>query len=187
MPRRESRIVEGSSRGIHRSQLEPLVEGGATLQEMADSLGVGVDKVRYWLAKHGLRTRNRVGRRPNVSGNPLPVAVRVCRRHGETEHVRDPRGYYKCKRCRAEAVARRRRRVKELLVQEAGGRCVLCGYDRCLSALGFHHVDPSTKSFGIAHRGVTRAIAEVRREIKKCILCARTATPKSRPGAPSCR
>jgi hypothetical protein len=69
-----------------------------------------------------------------------------------------------------EAVARRRRRIKELLVKEAGGRCLLCGYDKCRAALHFHHVDPSTKSFGLAGRGITRAIASVRREVEKCIL-----------------
>jgi hypothetical protein len=37
-------------------------------------------------------------------------------------------GYYRCKRCRVEAVARRRRKVKEVLVlEEDGGRWRLCG------------------------------------------------------------
>lgn len=58
----------------------------------------------------------------------------------------------------------------KLLVNEAGGRCLLCGYDKCQGALHFHHVDPSTKSFGLAKGGITRAIDEVRREAKKCIL-----------------
>jgi hypothetical protein len=67
-------------------------------------------------------------------------------------------------------VLRRRRRVKEILVSEAGGACRLCGYDRCLAALEFHHLDPTTKSFGLAFAGVTRGIAEMRTEAAKCIL-----------------
>ena len=65
--------------------------------------------------------------------------------------------------------------IKEILeVEEAGGACVICGYKRCVHALEFHHRDPSQKSFGLAHRGVTRSIAEVRREAKKCVLLCAT-------------
>jgi hypothetical protein len=39
-----------------------------------------------------------------------------------------------------------------------------------VAALGFHHLDPSTKSFGLAQGGITRAIDEVRREAEKCIM-----------------
>ena len=160
-------------RGLDRASLEALIDTGATMREIANALEVSPYKVQYWLKKLGLRTKNGVGRRPHVEGRELPVATRTCWRHGETQYVVQEHGGYRCKRCRAEAVARRRRRVKELLVDEAGGRCVLCGYDRCVAALGFHHLDPSTKSFGLAQAGITRAIEEVRREAEKCILvCA---------------
>ena len=60
----------------------------------------------------------------------------------------------------SEAVARRRTKVKQQLVEEAGGRCELCGYSRCARALQFHHRDPSQKSFGIAMRGITQVDGE---------------------------
>jgi hypothetical protein len=66
-------------------------------------------------------------------------------------------------------VIRRRRKVKQLLVGELGGRCRLCGYDRCSAALEFHHLDPSEKEFGVASRGA-RSIARLRAEASKCIL-----------------
>lgn len=157
-------------RGLDRASLEALIETGATVREMADALGVSPYKVQYWLKKLGLRTKNGVGRRRHVEGRELPVATRTCRRHGQTPYVFQEHGGHRCKRCQAEAVARRRRRVKELLVDEAGGRCVLCGYHRCLAALGFHHLEPGTKSFGLAQAGITRAIEELRREAEKCIL-----------------
>jgi hypothetical protein len=157
-------------RGLDEASLEALIETGATMREMADALEVSPYKVQYWLKKFGLRTKNGVGRRPHVEGQKLPVVTRTCRRHGSTRYVLQAHGGHRCKRCRADAVARRRRRVKELLVGEAGGRCVVCGYDKCVAALGFHHLDPSTKSFGLAQAGITRAIDEVRREAEKCIL-----------------
>jgi hypothetical protein len=63
--------------------------------------------------------------------------------------------------------------VKEALVADAGGSCVLCGYSRCLAALEFHHLDPTVKRFSLAGRGVTRSLARAREEAQKCVLlCA---------------
>jgi hypothetical protein len=71
------------------------------------------------------------------------------------------------------AVAARRRRVKEMLIGEAGGACAICGFDRHPSALHFHHLDPTKKRFPVSRRGVTRSIEEVREEARKCmLLCA---------------
>lgn len=97
-----------------------------------------------------------------------------CRRHGLTRHVSvASERRLRCTKCRAEAVSRRRRKVKELLVAEAGGKCVLCGYSRHTAALQFHHVDPSNKAFGLGVRGITRSIEKLRAEAEKCVLlCA---------------
>ncbi|MEO8690851.1 MAG: hypothetical protein ABI611_21875, partial [Solirubrobacteraceae bacterium] len=82
-------------------------------------------------------------------------------------------GRYRCKLCRSEHVSARRRRVKRLLVEEAGGRCILCGYDRYTGALQFHHLDPSTKSFALSVQGVARSLEKARAEAAKCVLiCA---------------
>jgi hypothetical protein len=79
---------------------------------------------------------------------------------------------YRCKRCVGEAVTRRHRRVRAALVAEAGGRCTVCGYDRCQLNLHFHHVDPTAKAFNM-HMGVGKSLASFREEAKKCVLvCA---------------
>jgi hypothetical protein len=77
------------------------------------------------------------------------------------------------KEARSRAVVRRRRRVKAILVQEAGGACERCGYDRSLAALQFHHRDPATKTFGLSQAGVARSLERSRAEAQKCtLLCA---------------
>ena len=64
-------------------------------------------------------------------------------------------------------------RTKVRLVEEAGGACAVCGYDRLAGALHFHHLDPSEKSFALSVRGLTRSIADLRAEAAKCVLlCA---------------
>ena len=99
--------------------------------------------------------------------------IAECPAHGATRHAIDKHGHVRCLPCRVESVTRRRRRVKEILVAEAGGRCAACGYDRYLGALQFHHVDPATKSFSVAQMGLTRSLARTREEARKCVLlCA---------------
>jgi hypothetical protein len=39
-----------------------------------------------------------------------------------------------------------------------------------VGALAFHHFDPSKKGFGLSLRGLTRGIAQLREEAKKCVL-----------------
>jgi transposase len=160
--------------GLRREQLEALVAEGASLVQIADAVGRSTSTVRHWLAKYELRTQCLAGA-PRRSGaqrareDGLRQAVVVCPQHGAVAHVLDARGSYRCRRCRADAVVRRRRRVKQILVEEAGGCCRLCGYDRHVAALEFHHLDPYTKEFGLAQRGAHR-IDKLRAEVRKCVL-----------------
>lgn len=105
------------------------------------------------------------------------MELRRCERHGLTEFANygsgPKRGYrWKCKRCVGEAVTRRKQKLKRILVEEAGGCCAVCGYDACIVNLGFHHVDPTQKSFEMSMR-TGKSLARFREEAKKCVLvCA---------------
>jgi hypothetical protein len=67
-------------------------------------------------------------------------------------------------------VQRHRRELKRVLVEDAGGECVLCGYDRALSGLHFHHVDRAQKEFALSRQGITRSLESARAEARKCVL-----------------
>ena len=160
---------------IDLQALRRLVDAGASITRMASELGTSRHGVKRALAEHGLRTeRARVldtARRARDAG--VQRVVRRCPRHGAAPFALDARGTYRCTRCSSDAVSRRRRRVKAALVREAGGRCVLCGYDRCVGALAFHHLDPALKSFGMAAGGLARSLSKSREEVAKCVLlCA---------------
>lgn len=162
--------------GLTREELEPLVAEGLTIERIAQRVGVSDSTVKKWLRRHGLKTRG-VKRRAALATVRRTGERDVqleCKRHGLTRFVAvgsEPR--LRCVKCRSEAVARRRRKVKEILVAEAGGECFLCGYAKHSVALQFHHVEPSTKSFGLSVRGITRSIAKLREEAEKCVLlCA---------------
>jgi transposase len=168
-PDRETYAAKG---GIERERLAELVDEGRSIAEIAETLDRGKSTVRYWLRRHGLRTKaaRRGGRERGPAETGLREVERECARHGLTGFAVEGRGYYRCKRCRSEHVAGRRRALKVTLVAEAGGRCCLCGYDRCVSALEFHHLDPATKRLGIAAGGLSHSLQTLRGEIAKCVL-----------------
>jgi len=59
-----------------------------------------------------------------------------------------------------------------MLIEEAGGCCAICGYDRCAVTLTFHHVDRDVKSFPMSMHP-TKSLAAYREELQKCVLvCA---------------
>ena len=49
-----------------------------------------------------------------------------------------------------------------------GGKCIRCGYNKCLKALEFHHLDPTQKDFTISNDHFK--LKEAVEESKKCIL-----------------
>jgi len=165
--------------GIERERLEELVEAGMTVAEIAAEVGRSRGTVRHWLGRHQLATRHGQGRAARLAARAAKMAGLVtvtmtCIHHGETEFFLEGRGYYRCKRCRSDAVTRRRRKVKAILVAEAGGRCSICGYDGCIGALEFHHPRPKREAIGceLWRLSPTRSTT-LRAEAAKCVLlCA---------------
>ena len=76
-----------------------------------------------------------------------------------------------------EGTRRRRRRNRRLsmdrLKNDNGGACKICGYNKCLNALDFHHLDPKTKDktySGMSSILFNCSMKKAREEAKKCIL-----------------
>lgn len=58
---------------------------------------------------------------------------------------------------------------KIALIKELGGKCSICGYNKNLAALAFHHI--KDKSFTLDSRTISRhSMKIIRDEVAKCIL-----------------
>lgn len=172
---------------LTKEALTALASEGLSVPAIAERLSCTPSLVRYWLDRHGLKSRqasNRIAAQKALLEGRRRVDL-TCLKHGRTKHVLEGRGSYRCSRCRGERVAEHRRRLKRVLVEEAGGSCVLCGYDRCVGALQFHHVDPSGKMFHLSLRGVTRSLEKLREEARKCVLLCATCHAEVEAGCAS--
>jgi hypothetical protein len=102
--------------------------------------------------------------------------IKSCKLHGLTEfssHSKRGGNTWRCLRCLSDAKTKCRIKLKTKCVEYKGGKCEKCGYSRCISALEFHHKDPSQKEFGISSKGIIRDWESTRKELDKCdILCA---------------
>lgn len=169
------RETHAPNQKVDPDRLRELVQDGASIQEMGEAFGVGRSTIRYWLRKLDLETDRsvRIKESRTASKEGLRRAYLRCPQHGHTAFYLRPDGGFRCGRCSSAAVSKRRKALKRRLVEEAGGCCVLCGFDEHPAALQFHHVDPATKSFSIGEGGLTRSLARVRAEAQKCVLlCA---------------
>jgi hypothetical protein len=58
--------------------------------------------------------------------------------------------------------------------ESKGGKCMICGYNRCSAALDFHHRDPNQKDFSLSVKGLTRSWEKIKKEIDKCVIFGRS-------------
>lgn len=150
---------------MNRRKLVALVTSGATHRVIAKSFACSQANVQHWLRKYGLKTVK--ASIPRVPKGSMTQCV-LCERKYAYERHRGHRPTV-CNSCNAN---RKRRSVKLKAIAYKGGKCEVCGYDKCPGALQFHHRDPKKKDFiiGVAQ---SRAWSVLRKELNKCaLLCA---------------
>lgn len=150
------------------------------MEGIAKRFGKDPSTVSYWLNKHGLRAPNRekYAAKGGIQRELLEasvaeamtiaeIAARLQKSKGTIRHWLRRYGLRTAGSHRIES---KRAAKAGGLVEEAGGRCCVCGYDRYLGALQFHHVDPESKVLTISRNGVTQSIHTLRCEARKCVL-----------------
>lgn len=76
-----------------------------------------------------------------------------------------------CKKCYNRITLERQHQLKQKYIDYKGGKCEICGYNKCISALTFHHINPDEKEFTISHRQ-SISFENMKAEIDKCqLLC----------------
>ena len=67
---------------------------------------------------------------------------------------------------------KRRLEIKKMAIEYLGGKCEICGYNKCPDAFDFHHKDPSIKEFRIGSFRI-KSWEKIKKELDKCqLLCS---------------
>jgi len=102
----------------------------------------------------------------------MGTVIETCPIHGITEFSVYRNGRKRCKKCNYDSLNKTRKKYKQILVDYKGGKCEICGYDKCMDALDFHHINPEEKDFTISSSH-NNNIEKLKGEVDKCILvCA---------------
>ena len=73
--------------------------------------------------------------------------MKLCKTCGEEDQSNFYKQNWICKGCWNRMTYDRSRSKLDQLIDERGGQCERCGYNKCRSALCWHHKDPNEKEF----------------------------------------
>lgn len=151
---------------MDKHTLEALVNQGYSQAKIGKICGVSKRTVTHWLSKYELKT------------------IRVCKCSicGIAErNAFEPNRYTKCRKCRnlvsnaARLKRSWRKRCREYLAAAFGRKCTICGYDKTISALDYHHINSEEKDIQLSHAmSQGHAWSKIIIEARKCTLvCCR--------------
>ena len=104
----------------------------------------------------------------------IDTTIRVCSKCGKEFRIIDS-GYnrrycYNCVPKTHKTGAEARNRIKIWALEYKGTKCEICGHNRCIDALEFHHLNPNEKDFSISDRSLILDWELIKKELDKCIL-----------------
>lgn len=141
---------------MDKQELEKYIDLGYSSYKIAQDVGKSASTIKYWLCKYQLGTKM------------------VCKcKCGEDDPSKfSPGRYTYCKKCKTKTQTDLHKGYKEKSVEYKGGKCVKCGYKKCMAALDFHHVDPKEKDPNWRTMR-SWSFERVKSELDKCILVCR--------------
>ncbi len=147
--------------------LEKLVKKNKSTRQIANELNKSQTNIRYWLKKYNLST--------NFTNFYLEFNCKFCGEKEENKMMNKGGGRRAktiCKLCHNKNTIKRQQKNKQQAVDYKGGKCKICSYDRCLSALEFHHRDPKNKEINWIYMR-SWGINKIYKELDKCdLVCA---------------
>jgi hypothetical protein len=174
---------------MEKSLKEKIIElrkNGKTYNEIKDEMGCSKSLISYYCNKYNL---GRPVKKINLTTSDIfninefykthtvvetcekfNISNRILHKYADnkmlilTEDERKKRNYGRVKL--------HRQKIKEMAVIYKGGKCEICGYDKCNWAFDFHHIDKTKKEYSISSNS-TLSWDKVKIEVDKCImLCA---------------
>ena len=165
------------------STLKSFVDDNMSIRDIAKITSKSSTTIRYWLNKYNLKTEHKSFGNGYVAENSIEKLdgrpIQNCSQCGillteETGYWRNSRKIWlvNCRKCHNNYNSDRWKNNKKKAVEYKGGKCERCGYNKCIDALEFHHIDPSKKDKNFGSMKL-RKWEDQKNELDKCIcVCA---------------
>ena len=163
-----------------KTKYEQLIAQNKSTHQIANELGISQTNVRYWLKKYGLKTNSSWAikheqiKTDRKSGRYTCTQCKVNKElTKDTFYVKSNGSFHAwCKDCNNKITYEKQLQRKRDAVEYKGGKCCVCGYNKYVGAMDFHHLDPATKDYNIS-RLTTYSIDIMKTELDKCMLLCR--------------
>lgn len=161
---------------MDKEYLESLVEQGLSINQLSKIFKKGQTTVRYWLKKYNLKTKNKSFKdgyhyRNKVNANEQYCPCCGIHLNSETGYSRKDRNIWAtlCKKCSMEKDFKKRFNFKIKALKYKGTSCKSCGYNKDITALEFHHKNPTEKEI-LPAKLYYKPWDYAKQELDKCII-----------------
>lgn len=86
------------------------------------------------------------------------------------EYLYERKSGHTKEKCNSCVVNPRKKIIKLKAIEYKGGKCIICGYNKCTRALTFHHLIPEEKEFGLSNWASAIKWERIKLELDKCVL-----------------
>lgn len=159
---------------IAEEELIELVNKGYTQRKIAELLCYSQSNIRHWLRKYNLTTFQKQNdlKEKGLKYCPCCGEIKALTEFNKRTRngVTKEHGAVYCKDCSSAEASMRKYNFTQKCVDYKGGACEICGYNKSIGALEFHHVDRTTKEFEIGKLTSKTFSDEVKKELDKCML-----------------
>jgi hypothetical protein len=153
---------------MDKSILSDMISQGFSTREISTRMNCGQTNVMYWIRKHNLNIITKV-----KSEKTCPKCKQILDLSFFYQRRGKIGGSVYCKGCTNSQAMERQKKLKIQCVEYKGGCCQVCNYSKSLSALEFHHLNPSEKEFSLSSKKSFSFNELIKKELDKCILlCA---------------
>lgn len=166
-----------------KEQILKLREDGISYRQIAKKLNCALSTISYHCKRWSL---NDIGLRKNNNISDIKNDIKnYCKEHTIEEAAnffdisKTSVKKYKDKKYKLTDIEKKKRqkiylksyreKLKDRCVEYKGGKCIICGYNKCNRSLDFHHRNPEEKDFGIGSSKVINW-EQIKIELNKCDL-----------------
>ena len=159
---------------MKKEDIENMINDGKSLNQISRETGKSLTTVRYWVKKHRISFETKSFSEQGVKDYGEFRYCPRCKSDCPIDQFYNRRGKKNssvyCKKCTTDQVVERTKKLKQKMVEYKGGCCEICGYDKYIGALDFHHINPKEKDFSIAKVRQYNFDEVIKEELDKCML-----------------